>query len=110
MVRLSGKKKICQKKNFSQTSATTETLATDWHNIEVEYKCIERRKWCDNSSVKRKNAFIPDNNDDNDDRAKIFSEEIDKSIVAYLEPHIQHFKDKAYYKASNNQRSINTFQ
>ena len=31
-------------------------------------------------------------------------------IVAYMEHHTQHFKDKAYYKSSNDQRYINTLQ
>ena len=51
---------------------------------------------------------IKDKNDDKYKRAKVFAKERDKRRVAYLEHHIQHFKAKAYYKAFNDQCSINT--
>ena len=70
----------------------------------MEKKCVERRKRCKNASVRRKNESKPDKNNDRGDI--IVDEERDKSIVA----DIQHFKAKAYYKASNEQRYINTHQ
>ena len=84
-------------------SVTTETSTEAQHNIEVEQKCAERRKWRDNAS-------ITDNNDDKDERANIIYEDRDKRRVADLEHQNQHFKLKAYYKASNEQRSINNRQ
>ena len=110
MVHRPGKKKSCQKNNVFQISDTTEILEAACQKIEVEHKCIMWRKIHNNSSIRRENASIPDKNYNKDKRAKIIAEEIDKSIVAYLEYRIQHFKSKAYYKASNDQHSINNRQ
>ena len=71
--------------------------------MEVKHKCVEQRK-------RRDNASIPDTNDGKDERAKIIAEERDNRRVEYLEHHIQNFKSKAYYRASNDQRSINIHQ
>ena len=105
-----GKNNICQKKNVSQKSATTETLAAACQKIEVEQKCAERRKRRENASVWRENASIPDKNYNKDERAKIVAEERNKRRMADLEHHIQKFKAKAYNKSSNDQRFINTCQ
>ena len=44
LVHCPGKNKSCHQKNFSQTSATTETSAAACQKIEVEQKCIDQRK------------------------------------------------------------------
>ena len=49
-------------------------------------------------------------NYDKYERAKIVSEWKDKRRVSDMENQIQHFKTKAYYKASNDQHSINSRQ
>ena len=89
------KKKICQQNNVSQTSATTETSAVAFQKIELEQKWVDQRNRRENASVQHKNASIPDKNDNKDERAKIVSEDRDKSKVADLEHQIQHFKAKA---------------
>ena len=40
-----GKKKICHQNNFYQMSTITETSAAARHKIEVEQKCVERKKY-----------------------------------------------------------------
>ena len=97
--RFPGKKKRCQQKNVSQTSSITETSAAARQKIEVEQKCVERKKRHKNASVRCENASIPDKNDNKDERANIVAEERDKRRVVDLEHHIQQFKSKAYYKA-----------
>ena len=76
----------------------------------MEHKCVDQRKRRENAFYQRDNASIPENNYDKDKMAKIIAEDRDKSRVADLEHQIQHFKDKAYYKSSNDQRYINTNQ
>ena len=104
---ISGKNKRFHQKNISQTSATTETLAEARQKIEVEQKCVEKRKRRDNSSVWRENLSILDNNDDKDEGSNIVDEKIDKIIVADMYHQIQHLKSKVYYKPYNEQNSIN---
>ena len=108
--RLPGKGEIFQQKKVSQTSARAESLAKKRQKIEMEQKCVERRKRCKNASVRCENASVPDKKDGKDKRAKIIEEEIFKRRVVDMEHHNQHFKTKAYYKSSNDQRSINTHQ
>ena len=83
-----GKEKIYQKKNVSQTSATTETLEEALQKIEVEWKCVEKKKWRENASIWRKNASIPDKNYNKEERFKIIYEEKHKRIVADLSHYI----------------------
>ena len=58
---------------------------------------------------KCENASVPDKKDDKDKSVNIIAEDIFKRGVEDLEDQIQHLKSKAYYKLSNDQRSINTF-
>ena len=104
------KRRSFHHKNVSQTPSTTETLSAAHQQIEVEQKCDKRRKRRNNASVWRDNSSIPDNNDNKDESSNIIYEERDNRRVSDLEHLIQHFKDKAHYKASNYQCSINTCQ
>ena len=108
--RLPVKNKSYQNKYVSQTSSTTETYAEAFQTIEVEHKCIGRRKKRENASVWRDNAFITYKKDNKDESSRIISEEILKRRVVDLEHQFQRFKSKAYYKASNDQISIDTCQ
>ena len=91
-------------------SSTTETSAAVLQKTEVEHNCVEKRKRRKNESIWHENASIPDKNDNKDKRTNIISEERDNRRVADMEHQIQHFKAKAYCKASNNQRYIKTHQ
>ena len=61
-------------------STTTEILAAACQKIEVEQKCVKRRK-------RRENVSIPDNNDDKDKSTNIVAKDRDKMIVADMEHH-----------------------
>ena len=76
----------------------------------MEQKCVERIKQRDNASIWRDNSSITGKNDDKDERAKIIDEKRDKSRVVDMEHQIKQFKSNAYYKESNDQRSINACQ
>ena len=58
---------------------------------------------------KCENASVPDKRDNKDESVNIIAEDIFKRRVEDLEDQIQKLKSKAYYKSSNDQRSINIF-
>ena len=79
------KKKSCQQNIVSQTPEATETWAAARQKIEVEQKCVKRRKQCENESVRRDSASIPGKNDEKNEMARIVVKEIDKRRMTDLE-------------------------